>query len=92
GKLPVLIQTTAPVMVVPRVDAQGRLVSIFLLNACIDASPSLELRLRGAGAATTARWLLPEGRNEHLTLVKGGGDKLLKTPPMAAWSVACVVL
>jgi hypothetical protein len=91
GRLPVVIQTVAPVMVVPRVNARGRLVSVFLLNASIDATPPLELRLRGVDAQTV-QWLVPAGRHRDLVLAGEGKDKLCRTPSLAAWSVACVAV
>lgn len=89
GRLPVIQQATAQVLVVPRVDAEGRLVSVFLLNTSIDKTPPLELRLRGVDA-TRARWLVPEEAGCDLVLIEEGADKLCRTPPLAPWSVACV--
>jgi len=91
GKLPAVIQTTAQVMVVPRVNGKGQLVSVFLLNASIDATPPLELRLRGVGSKT-ARWLVPDGKGCDLAMAGEREDKLCKTPSLAAWSVACVAI
>lgn len=91
GKLPAVIQTTAQVMVVPRVNAKGRLVSVFLLNASIDATPPLTLRLRGV-KARTARWLVPEEETTTLRLTSDRSDKLVPTPALAAWSVGCVAI
>ena len=91
NRLPVVLQTTAHAMVVPRVNQADRLVSVFLINPSFDITPPLELRLRGV-SSRTARWLMPEGQGHELVLVDDGADKLCTTPSLAAWSVACVII
>jgi hypothetical protein len=84
------MQTPAQVVVIPRMHGGGRLASVFLLNASIDATTPLELRLRGVGVKK-ARWLVPDGgKGRDLVLAGWESERLCRTPSMAAWSVACV--
>lgn len=87
--LPVICQTIAQVMVAPRLRPDGRLASVFLLNASIDSTTPLELRLRGVGRQK-ASWLTPENADRKLALIPDGKDYLSKTPSMRPWSVACI--
>jgi len=68
-----------------------RLASVFLLNACIDKTPPLQLRLRGT-SARSATLLLPEAQDRKLALMADGNDRLCKTPALAPWSVGCLLL
>ncbi len=86
GRLPILIETPAQVVAVPRVDAQGRLRSALLLNATIDGTPALGLRVRGT-SARSVRWTLPEGRSGGLTARRRDGQMVLTVPAMKPWSV-----
>lgn len=87
--LPVVVQSIAQVMVVPRVDVKGKLVSIFLLNVSIDKTQPLELLLRGV-TSSSVHWFTPDGKSKKLALVKKGQDKICKTPSLPGWSVGCI--
>lgn len=89
NKLPVVMQTVTPVMVVPRVNANGKLTSVFLLNASIDATPPLELVLRGV-KTKSAKWLTPMGKDTTLKLTGAVKEKIIKTPAIPPWSVAYI--
>lgn len=89
GKLPVVIHTIAPVMVVPRMDVSGRLVSVFLLNASIDTTPPLKLCLRGE-KRKIIYWQVPAGRSGELVLTAAGTDALCTVPALPGWSVVCL--
>lgn len=90
-KLPVVIKSLAQVMVVPRVNAKGQLVSVFLLNASIDKTPPLELELRGVNSSIV-NWFTLEGKNKKLSLVYKGHGNIYKTPSITGWSVAYLSL
>jgi hypothetical protein len=91
GTLPVVPRSMAQVMVVPRVDSAGKLVSLFLLNASIETTAALSFRLRGVHQKA-ARWLVPEKATRRLTLIQDGDDRLCRTPKLPGWSVACVAI
>lgn len=89
GHLPVWVRTPAQVMVVPRLDARGRLVSVFFMNASIGEAPPLPLRLSGVHGGR-ARWLVPGKPAKTLSLKGGGKEVFCDTPGLPSWSVACL--
>jgi len=91
GKLPVIIDTPAQVVPVPRVDAEGRLKSVLLLNATIDSSPALFVRLRKP-AVKTVRWIQPLRKDRKLAVKSGKGEIVVNVPPMSPWSVGYILL
>lgn len=86
GRLPILIDTPVQVMAVPRLDGQQRLGGVLLVNATIDSTPSIKLRLRGT-RARSAEWLVPEGRPRKLRPQRHDGETVLTVPAMKPWSV-----
>jgi hypothetical protein len=86
GSLPVLIETTAQVVAVPRIDGRGKVASVFLLNASIDNSPALRIKVRGA-RGTSCRWLTPAAPDVRLPVK----DNEIVARALAPWSVACAV-
>jgi hypothetical protein len=86
GRLPVLVETSAQVAVVPRVDEQGGLRSVTFLNVGLDSAPPLSVRLRGV-AGPTARWMEPGRRARTLALRGGTRERRLLVPSLPAWSI-----
>lgn len=87
GRLPVIIDTVAQVVAVPRVTLDGRLRSVLLVNVSLDETPPLDLRLRGV-AGGVAHWLQPQRRTRSLALSITGDAHTVTTPHLAPWSVA----
>ncbi|MDD4889402.1 MAG: hypothetical protein PHU85_05690 [Phycisphaerae bacterium] len=88
GKLPVIVDTPAQVMVVPRVNA-GRLVSVMLLNATIDHAGPLRVRLRdGKGSVT---WITRDGE-QPLAIQPSAGESVVEVPVMSPWSIGWLEL
>ena len=90
-RLPVIIDTAAQVVPVPRVDTEGRLKSVMLLNATIDTTPALAVRLRKP-VGKTARWILPECRDKKLTARSSKREIALMVPAMSPWSIGYILL
>ena len=91
GRLPAIIDTTAQVVAVPRLTPRGRLQSVFLLNASIDRSPALALRLR----QTTGRqvsWHRPLMSPRNVAATGTPRELSITLPAMAPWSVGHVRL
>ena len=86
GRLPVLIETPAQVVALPRVDGEGRLRSVMLLNATIDRTPPLELRLRAA-SADGLRWIRPLLDDCKPAVRRAGGDLCVGLAALEPWSV-----
>jgi hypothetical protein len=88
-RLPVILETDAQAVVVPRVDLDGTLRSVFVLNASIDRTPSLSLTLRGA-SGDGGVWFTPDLPSQIIRLVDVPGGKAAQIPPLAGWSVGCL--
>ncbi|MHC4885560.1 MAG: hypothetical protein ACYTGH_10795, partial [Planctomycetota bacterium] len=61
GSLPVLIETTAQVVPLPRINAEGQVQTVALLNATIDHTETLTVHI-GNAAGRTVTWHTHEGR------------------------------
>jgi len=85
-RLPVLIETPAQMAAVPRVDPQGRLVSVLLLNVSIDSSPPARVRLRRP-PGTAITWVRPDADDQPLPTETGKDELVIEAPPLPAWSV-----
>lgn len=81
-RLPVICHSPSQVLLVPRVNAEGKLVSVFVLNASIEPLEFLDLELRQT-VAPNARWHIPEGALEPLTSIPDGRYRV---PSLAAWT------
>jgi hypothetical protein len=92
GALPAVIETTAQVVAVPRVERGGNLRSVLLLNVSIDHSPELTVRLRGA-AGDEATWIEPTRRTRRLAATRNStGDLTVSVPSLPPWSPGYVLL
>jgi hypothetical protein len=93
GGLPVLLATPGQIVVVPRVDAGGRVSSVLLLNCSLDATaPQLALRVRRLRGAR-ADWLRPSGETSALALSwDSEEDPLLALPGLGPWEVGALLL
>ena len=80
GQLPAWLETPCQVVVVPRCDAQGRVVTILLLNVSLDATPPLTLTVRNAAGNGAWTWLRPEEGDVRLP-----PGETLTLPPLASW-------
>jgi len=93
GGLPALLETAGQVVVVPRVDAEGRTRSVLLLNCSLDATPSeLRLNLRRPRGGT-GRWVRPTGLTTQIALRARGDDAFpITLPGLESWSVGALLL
>jgi len=88
-RLPAILHSPAQAAVFLRVDDAGELRSVMLLNATMDTTGELELLARSSRAQW--RWLSPEV-SEHTLVAESGEDgSRLVLPPLAPWSVACLI-
>ncbi len=90
NRLPAIVDTTSQVVVIPRVDGGGRLRAVTLLNANIDHTPALSLRIRKP-VGSRVSWIRPEQRNARLNAENDGKDSRVRVPPMAPWSIGYVL-
>lgn len=85
NSLPVVVRTPAQVVVIPRVNDVGRLVSLFVLNASIDFTSELECELRGAEGAT-GQWHAPQQEVVGISTEPVHGGTSCRIPALAPWS------
>jgi len=88
-RLPVILHSLSQAMVVPRVNSDGELLSVFVLNVSIEQIDMLELEFRNP-VATSCRWITPEGSESVLDVVKGPHGDRYRTPSLAAWACAYI--
>ena len=86
GRLPVLIETPAQVMAVPRLNAASQLATLTLLNVSIDSTPPLVVRVRRP-AGSRATWLMSGQADVILASQAKGPDCVLNVPSIAPWSI-----
>ncbi|MHC4915514.1 MAG: hypothetical protein ACYTGB_08480 [Planctomycetota bacterium] len=91
GKLPLVPDVPAQVVLVPRATTEGRLRGVFVLNPTIDALPGLRLRLRGT-RSSRATWLRPEAEPRALDLRPAHGEQEATLPEVPPWSAAWLLL
>ncbi len=87
-RLPVIVESMAQAIVMPRVDADGTLRSIMLLNCSIsEQMQPMRLRLRGCDLNGKSRlvWHSVGKRNKVLTAKREGTDVVVEVPPLAGW-------
>ena len=86
NRLPVLFEQAVMAFVMPRVKADGTLVSVAIVNASIDRQDPVVIRLRGVPAnVKTAVWHQPEAEPVEIGLARCGGDANLRLPRIGAW-------
>lgn len=86
GQLPVRLETACQVVIFPRCDAQSRMETILLLNASLDHTPALELKLPKGSDNETWTWVRPMERD-----VAVPAGTRLALPPLAPWGVGVLI-
>lgn len=86
--LPVLMETMAQAVLVPRVDSAGRLRSVMLLNCSISPQDSIRLRLRGCAPESKPVfvWKQAGRKDERLPARFDGTDALVVVPLPEGWN------
>ena len=86
GKLPVVFDDPVRVVAVPRVEREGSLRSLFVLNVSIDDQRPARVRLRGVpGSVKRARWIGPDGERRDVELRREGSDSFATLPSIEPW-------
>ena len=93
GKLPVLVRDPSVALVVPRVTQDGRLKSVMVLNARIDAQRPVALELRGVPPdVTQATWRALRRPAVELPLRREGDATCVTLPEISAWNAGWLAL
>ena len=85
NRLPVIMESMAQAVVVPRVDSTGALRSVAVLNTTISKQPATTLRLRGCGIAKRFMWHSVGHRDQKLSYKRDGDDIIVTIPEQEAW-------
>ena len=92
-KLPVSVRDPSVALVVPRVTKDGRLKSVMMLNARIDAQKPVTLVLRGVPPdVTQATWRAFRQPAVTLPLRREGSETCVTLPEIAAWNAGWLAL
>lgn len=83
--LPVVMESMAQAVVVPRISADGSLRSVAVLNTTISEQPATTLRLRGCKDATRFVWHSVGERGKKLRYERDGDDVIVTIPPQQGW-------
>jgi hypothetical protein len=89
NRMPVYLETPSQVVVIPRVSPEGKVVSVMLVNASIDSSPPLLLRLRHCKGGS-ARWLVPERGDIMLSSNGNTAELCVEIGPIGPWELGVV--
>lgn len=93
GRLPVRSESAAQLTVVPRVDPQGALRSVTVLNSTISEQRQVRLRLRGCPAkGTRLIWKQAEHRDQPLKVRREGADLLVEIPVIGGWNIGWIAV
>ncbi len=87
-RLPVIVESMAQALVMPRVDGDGALRSVMLLNCSIsEQMQPTRLRLRGCDLNGKSKlvWHSVGDRDKVLPAEREGGDVVVDIPPLAGW-------
>ena len=93
GKLPVLCEEPTQLALIPRIEPNGTLRSVTILNPVIGEQHPCTLRLRQLpNAVTSTQWCVPGKTPVSLTITRDGADALVTLPTIAAWEIGWLKL
>ena len=85
GTLPVIMESMAQAVTVPRISADGSLRSVAVLNTTISEQPATTLRLRGCKDGCRLVWHSVGERGKKLRYERDGDDVIVTIPPQQGW-------
>jgi len=93
-QLPVIMESMAQAVVVPRVDKKGQLHSVTLLNCSISEQPETRLRLRGCGADKKQTFVWKKAGKPDVTLHPQyeGEDAIIAIPTLEGWNIGWLAI
>ena len=89
-QVPAYVATHSQTVCVPRIDPQGRLVSVTVLNASIDQTPALTLKARNT-AGEHAMLIKPCTGDMPLRMNRMDGGYEVYLPALEPWNIFTVV-
>ena len=93
GRFPVRVDRHHRLRVLPRVDEDGRLAAVSVLNCSIGKSDAIPVRLRRP-VGTVARWCRPGAKPVDVKLTRGTlpDEWLCVLPELSGWEIGTLVL
>ena len=85
GTLPVIMESMAQAVTVPRISADGSLRSVAVLNTTISEQPATTLRLRGCKEGCRLVWHSVGERGKKLRYKRDGDDVVVTIPTQQGW-------
>lgn len=92
GQLPVIMETQAQMMTVPRVDSLGQLRSVLALNCSISPQEPVTFRLRGCRDKRRFVWKQAMRKDIHLKPKRDGQDVLVTIPATGTWDIGWIAI
>ncbi|MDD2607928.1 hypothetical protein [Lascolabacillus sp.] len=89
-QLPVIMETMAQAVIIPRINNKGQLRSVTVLNGSISEQPETELRLRGCDTKNkkqTFVWKKAGQPDIHLLPRYDGNDVIIRIPVLEGWNI-----
>jgi len=87
GKTPVVLDTPLRAYVQPLVKANGEFAVCTIVNATIDATDPIRIKVRGVpAAAKVAVWSALDAKDVRLDFTRGPDGAEVVLPPLSAWN------
>lgn len=89
NKMPVIMETMAQAVVIPRVGPGNSLRSVCFLNCSISEQPETHLRLRGCDPNKRQSFVWKRADRKDVTLRPEyeGSDVIIRIPPLEGWNI-----
>lgn len=94
GRLPAVLESTAQAVVVPRIDGEGNLRSVALLNCTISEEECYTLRLRLGPSQQPRRFVWKKNgvRDQVLSARREGSDVIVEVPALEGWNFGWIAV
>ena len=94
NKMPVIVETMAQAVVIPRVGPGNTLRSVCFLNCSISEQPETQLRLRGCDPDQRQSfiWKRAGEKDVNLRPEYDGKDILIRIPPLEGWNIGWLAI
>ncbi len=93
-QMPVIMETMAQAVVVPRIDKAGQLRSVTLLNCSISEQPETQLRLRGCDSSKKQKFVWKKAGQQDVILPPryDGTDVIIRIPTLEGWDIGWLAI
>lgn len=93
-RMPVIMETMAQAVIVPRVDNKGKIRSVTLLNCSISEQPETQLRLRGCDSNKNQKFVWKKAGQPDVILHPqyDGNDAIIQIPQLEGWNIGWLAI